>query len=139
MAKPDKASTNHARSNMNSAVQNFGQEIRLQETSSEWVPSLISAPRTIDAWRHERMFRMARPLVDMFPRDHWQTIGDGGADAWMLHEMGAVHVTASSISDARLKRLKAAGHLDGIEVRALNAESLDLADRSVDFIFCKEA
>src|SRR5215469_4927865 len=70
-----------------STPKNFGQEIRLHEVTSERVPSLISAPRTIDAWRHERMFRAARPLVDMFPRDHWQTIGDGGADAWMLREM----------------------------------------------------
>jgi ubiquinone/menaquinone biosynthesis C-methylase UbiE len=124
---------------MNSAVQNFGQEIRLQESSSERVPSLLSAPRTIDAWRHERMFRAARPLIDMFPRDRWQTVGDGGADAWMLREMGAAHVSASNISDARLRRLKKAGHLDGIEIRALNAEALDLPDHSVDFIFCKEA
>src|SRR6266436_8493648 len=124
---------------MNTAVRNFGQEIRLQETSSERIPSLIGAPRTIDAWRHERMFRAARPFISMFPGDEWLTIGDGGADGWMLRSLGASRVTASSISDARLKQLKQSGHLTGIELRALNAEAIDLPDGSIDFILCKEA
>ena len=124
---------------MNTAVQNFGQEIRLQETSSERIPSLIGAPRTIDAWRHERMFRAARPFINMFPEGEWLTIGDGGADGWMLRSLGASRVTASSISDARLKQLKQSGHLTGIELRALNAEAIDLPDGSIDFILCKEA
>ena len=124
---------------MNTAVRNFGQEIRLQETSSERIPSLIGAPRTIDAWRHERMFRAARPFINMFPEGEWLTIGDGGADGWMLRSLGASRVTASSISDARLKQLKQSGHLTGIELRALNAEAIDLPDGSIDFILCKEA
>jgi hypothetical protein len=109
---------------MNTVVQNFGQEIRLQETSSERIPSLIGAPRTIDAWRHERMFRAAQPFINMFPEDDWLTIGDGGADGWMLRGLGASRVTASS--NARLKQLKQSGHLTGIELRALNAEAIDL-------------
>ena len=118
---------------MNTAVQNFGQEIRLQETSSERIPSLIGAPRTIDAWRHERMFRAARSIINIFPKGEWLTIGDGGADGWMLRGLGASRVTASSNSDSRLKQLKQSGHLTGIELRALNAGAIDLPDGSVDF------
>jgi len=124
---------------MTVAVQNFGQEIRLHEASSERIPSLIGEPGTIDAMRHERMFRAVHPLLGMFAKDAWLTIGDGGADGWMLRRLGAKRVTASSISDARLRQLQLSGHLAGIELRSLNAEAIDLPDGSVDFIFCKEA
>ena len=120
-------------------VRNFVQEVRLLEASSERAPALISTPETIDAWHHERMFRAARPILAMFPQSDWLTVGDGGADGWMLRQMGAPSVTASSISDARLLQLKRSGHLDGVDVRAVNAEAIDLPDGSVDFILCKEA
>ena len=57
----------------------------------------------------------------------------------MLRQMGAKKVTASSISDVKLRRMRDLGYLEGIEVRALNAERLDLPDGSVDLILCKEA
>jgi ubiquinone/menaquinone biosynthesis C-methylase UbiE len=121
------------------AVRNFTQEVRLLEVSSERTPALIGARDTIDAWHHERMFRAARPILAAFPQSDWLTVGDGGADGWMLRQMGAPRVTASSISDARLLQLKRSGHLDGVEVCAINAEAIDLPDGSVDFILCKEA
>lgn len=120
-------------------VRNFSQEVRLLEVSSERAPALISTPDTIDAWHHERMFHAARPILTAFPQSNWLTVGDGGADGWMLRQMGAAQVTASSISDARLLQLKRSGHLDGVDVRAINAEAIDLPDDSVDFILCKEA
>src|SRR5260370_34156197 len=85
------------------------------------------------------MSRDARPVINMFPEGEWLTIGDGEADGWMLRSLGASRVTASSISDARLKQLKQSGHLTGIDLRALNAEAIDLPDGSIDFILCKEA
>src|ERR1700687_4759987 len=95
---------------MNTAVQNFGQEIRLQETSSERIPSLIGAPRTIDACRHEHMFRATQSFIERFAEDEWLTIGDGEADGWMLRGLGASRVTTSSICDARVKQLSNCGH-----------------------------
>lgn len=124
---------------MASGVENYSKEIRRQEASSEKIPSLIDAPETIDAWRHERMLLAVRPIIAAFPEGEWLTIGDGGADAWMLRRLGASRVTASSISDARLIRLQQSGHLSGIGLRALNAEKIDLPDESVDLILCKEA
>jgi ubiquinone/menaquinone biosynthesis C-methylase UbiE len=124
---------------MNVGVHNFRQEVRLQEASSARIPALIGAAHTIDALHHERMYRAAQLIVQRFPEDSWLTVGDGGADGWMLRRLGAGRVTASSISDARLKQLQQSGHLADIEVRAINAEAIDLPDRSVDFILCKEA
>jgi ubiquinone/menaquinone biosynthesis C-methylase UbiE len=117
----------------------YDQEIRLHEATSKKVPSLIGVPDLIDAWRHERMFEAARPIIAAFPEGEWLTIGDGGQDAWMLSQMGARRVSASSISDARLAELQRAGPLAGIEIFALNAERIALADASVDLILCKEA
>lgn len=117
----------------------YDQETSLHEVSAERVPSLIGQPDTIDAWRHERMLRLAQPLINVQPDAAWLTIGDGGADAWMLRQMGARQVTASSISDARLRTLASRGHLPDIEIRAINAERIDLPDRAIGFILCKEA
>jgi hypothetical protein len=73
---------------MNTAVQNIGREIRLHEISSERIPSLIGAHRTIDAWHHERIFRAAQPFINMLQEDEWLTIGDGGAECWILRGLG---------------------------------------------------
>jgi SAM-dependent methyltransferase len=96
-------------------------------------------PETIDAWLHERMLQLLRPIVANFRDARWLTIGDEGADGWMLRRYGAAAVSASSISDARLRTARELGHLDGIEVRTLNAEHLDAADCSFDFILCRQA
>jgi ubiquinone/menaquinone biosynthesis C-methylase UbiE len=124
---------------MNTTVRNFAQEIRLQQASSDKIPSLIGAPDTIDALRHELMFRTVKPIIASFPEAEWLTVGDGGADGWMLRQLGASRVTASSISIARLEQLQLSGHLAGIELRELNAEAMDLPDASVDLVLCKEA
>jgi hypothetical protein len=56
----------------------------------------------------------------------------------MLRQRGARAVTASSISDARLREAEKLGHLKDISVRALNAERLDISDASFDLVLCKE-
>ena len=117
----------------------YRQEIEHQGVFNGSIPSIMGAPETIDSWRHERMFDTVRSLIVARPDAAWLTIGDGGADAWMLRALGAKTVTASCISDVVLRRLAAMGYLAGIQISSINAESIDLPDRSVDFVFCKEA
>jgi len=102
------------------------------------LPAVIAAPDTIDAWRHERMYRVLAPLVAGAPEWSWLTLGDSGGDAFWLRKNGAQDVTASSISLDQLATIRDAGRLEGVAVRALNAEALDLPDASVDFVCCKE-
>jgi SAM-dependent methyltransferase len=124
---------------MTTACKNYEQEIKLHDLSIGQLPSIMGAQETIDSWRHERMYDTVRALIASRPDAEWLTIGDNGADGWMLRQLGAKTVTASSISDARLQKLGDMGRLEGIRIRPINAESIDLPDQSVDFIFCKEA
>ena len=118
---------------------NFEQETKLQQATTEKVPALIGTPDSMDARHHERMFFGLAPLIAHIPEATWLTVGDGGADGWMIRKLGATKVTSSSISLTRLSQLKARGLLEGIELREINAEAIDLPDRAVDFILCKEA
>lgn len=121
----------------------YASDIKLAEVESESVRDLrdlFNRRETVDAWQHERMLRFLSPLIATHPDANWLTIGDAGADAWILRKyVGAKHCTASSISDARLKKIKDLGYLDGINVLALNAEHLDLPDSSFDFLLCTQA
>jgi SAM-dependent methyltransferase len=103
------------------------------------VPCPIIDEGDINALYHRRMFGFIAPLVEKFVDCTWITVGDNGGEAHMLKQSGIRDVTASSISDVHLRHLAAAGHLDRIGVRALNAERMDLPDNSVDVLLCKEA
>jgi ubiquinone/menaquinone biosynthesis C-methylase UbiE len=102
------------------------------------IPSVYSSPHTVDAWRHRRMLETALPLLEAYPGATWLTIGDGryGSDAHFLMRHGA-DVTASSLTNVSLRVAQERGWIG--EYRAENAESLSLADQSVDFVFCKES
>ena len=117
----------------------YSPEIRLAESTVNSIHDLFTRRETIDAQLHERMLEFLRPIISAYPEASWLTIGDEGIDGWLLRQYGAKTVTASSISDARLRKAADLGHLKGIEVRALNAEHLDLPDNSVDFILCRQA
>lgn len=119
--------------------QSYRREAERVERQPDRLASVLGAPDSIDALRHRRMYDHAQSLIAAHPEAHWLTVGDGGADAEILRRMGVRHLTASSISDAALHAAAALGHLEGVEIRSLNAEKLALDDRSVDFIFCKEA
>lgn len=103
------------------------------------IPAHLEKPETIDAWRHVRKYEMLRPLVQSDLNRSWLTVGDTGADAYALQQIGARKITASSISDVQLLRVKAQGFLEGIELRAVNAEQSGWEDGSVDYVLCKEA
>src|SRR4026209_1267456 len=119
----------------------YESEIRSTELESESVQDLrdlLSDRDSVDAWQHERMLQFLSPIVAAYPNADWLTIGDGGADGWILEQCGVNAVTASGISDARLKKLKEFGYLNGIDVRALNAEDLELPNASFDFVLCTQ-
>lgn len=61
------------------------------------LPSCYTDPESVDAWRHSRMLNTILPLVRIFPKATWMTIGDGryGSEAFFLHKHG-INVTATS-------------------------------------------
>jgi ubiquinone/menaquinone biosynthesis C-methylase UbiE len=93
---------------------------------------------TADYWRHRRMYEAAKYL-GRAKDDHWLTIGDGqyGLDSVRLRERGVSSVLPTDIADASLKEAKERGIID--EYRVENAEQLSFADRSFDYVFCKES
>jgi len=103
------------------------------------VPSVLGNPGSIDAHRHERMYTFAKPLLSMYPDATWLTVGDTGADAQSLKNLGATNIICSSLSTAQIVEMRNLGHLDSFETREINAEAIDLADDSVDFVLCKES
>lgn len=114
-------------------------EVERTENLAADVPAVIGRRDTIEAALHERMLSFAAPLISAYPGAHWITIGDGGGDGLTLSRLGARRVTASNISDARLRKLARDGLLPDIETRSINAEAINLADCEVDFVICKEA
>lgn len=119
--------------------ESYFRHIEELESAGDKQISVLDRPDSIDAHRHMRMFHMVTPLIKLHPAASWLTVGDGGGDAEMLKRLGVSDVVASCISDAHLIVVKERGFLNGIQVKALNAESVDLPDKSVDFVFCKEA
>ena len=93
---------------------------------------------TADYWRHRRMYEAAQYLAGS-KDERWLTIGDGqyGLDSVRLRERGVTSVLPTDISDAGLSEAKSRGIID--DYRVENAEHLNFADRSFDYIFCKEA
>ena len=93
---------------------------------------------TADYWRHQRMYEAAQYLARSSD-GQWLTIGDGqyGLDSVRLRERGVASVLPTDIADASLSEAKARGIIDNYRVE--NAERLSFADRSFDYVFCKEA
>jgi ubiquinone/menaquinone biosynthesis C-methylase UbiE len=91
-----------------------------------------------DYWRHRRMYEAAQHLAGA-KDEQWLTVGDGqyGLDSVRLRERGVNSVLPTDIADASLKDAKARGIID--DYRVENAEHLTFADRSFDYVFCKEA
>ena len=67
---------------------------------------------TVDAWRHERMYRCLDPLLAHFPGANWMTVGDGryGTDAHYL-ETKKAHAVATDIADTMLRKAKEDGYI----------------------------
>ena len=108
------------------------------DESKMGLPSLYTAPETIDCWRHSRMLAGCKPLVEALPQAKWMTVGDGryGSDAAYLSALGA-DVMATSLTDEKLREGYSLGFLK--KYRIENAEALSCADAAYDFVLCKEA
>lgn len=93
---------------------------------------------TVDAWRHDRMYRCLDPLIEHYSQGKWLTIGDGrfGNDAHYILEKGS-EALATDISPVLLSEAKEKGYIKAY--RQENAESLSFADECFDFVLCKES
>ncbi len=102
------------------------------------LPSCYTMPGSVDSWRHRRMHLFISPLIRQCPEATWLTIGDGNfaSDAYFLSQEGA-DVTASSLTVASLEIAKQRGYVSRIE--RINAERIQFADNSFDFVLCKES
>lgn len=94
--------------------------------------------KTVDYYRHQRMYSQLDSLLKAYPNASWLTVGDGryGTDAHYLSRFGA-KVVASDINDASLKLAKEAGFITTYAVE--NAERLSFDDHHFDFVLCKES
>ena len=94
--------------------------------------------KTVDYWRHQRMYRQIDPLLISYPKAKWLTVGDGryGTDAHYINQFG-VDVIASDINDSCLKQAKQDGFIRDYAVE--NAEHLSFKDEEFDFVLCKES
>jgi len=93
---------------------------------------------TADYWRHARAYECADCVAADGPAT-WLTIGDGswGLDAIRLEKRGVVNVLPTDISETLLKEAKDRGLIKEYQIE--NAERLSFADRSFDYVFCKES
>ena len=93
---------------------------------------------TVDLWRHHRLASLAVPIIQSFPEATWVTIGDGkwGWDAHYLTTQGVKTITATDITEERLKAAKEVGYIPEYSVE--NAEKLSFPDASFDFAFVKD-
>lgn len=93
---------------------------------------------TVDAWRHQRIYRTIDPLLLNYPQSSWLTVGDGkyGRDAHYIQTKGN-EVLATDISDHLLKGACDLGFISKYQKE--NAEALSFPDGSFDFVFCKES
>jgi SAM-dependent methyltransferase len=110
-----------------------------KEAESREFPSVVTAPQSIDNLRHLRMIdSLGGLLAGLYHRSTWLTVGDGhyGADAIRLLRYD-IQVHASSLTDATLRESQSKGWIT--DASAQNAEALDFADSTFDFVLCKEA
>tara|TARA_R110001599_G_scaffold351822_1_gene584798 strand:- start:133991 stop:134905 length:915 start_codon:yes stop_codon:yes gene_type:complete len=104
---------------------------------AEFARSWLDAD-TVDAWRHQRIYRVVEPLINEKCSNSWLTVGDGryGLDAQFLSSREC-QVTASDISGLLLEEAYEQELLKDFSVE--NAEELSFSDEQFDFVFCKDA
>ena len=92
---------------------------------------------TVNHWRHTRLMSPVLEVLADLKDFRWLTIGDGaGMDAWRLINAGFTNTVASDLSDAVLEETHQRGCIKSFH--AINAEKIDLADESFDFVLRKE-
>ena len=93
---------------------------------------------TVDAWRHQRMYKLLDPIIDADKDAKWLTVGDGryGKDGNYIQQKGC-DVLVTDISSNLLKEAKDIGYIS--KYKQENAESLSFQDDEFDYVFCKES
>jgi len=93
---------------------------------------------TINRWRYERLYKCIDPLLKMYSKSEWLTVGDFyyGTDAQYIQSKGHKAV-ATDIDDNFLKKGKEIGYIENYSRE--NVESLSYDDESFDFVLCKES
>lgn len=99
----------------------------------------LSTKSNLDGWRHNRIYELLKPIIQIDRSKKWVTVGDGryGTDAHALLKMGAEDVMCTDISDILLKKGFEAGFIN--KYSAENGEKLSFNDNEFDFVLCKEA
>lgn len=115
-----------------SHLQGFMQDTKTSTLYETWWDDT-----TVNHWRHTRLMSPVLEVLADLKDFRWLTIGDGaGMDAWRLINAGFSNTEASDLSDAVLKETHQRGHIKIFH--AINAEKINFADESFDFVLCKE-
>lgn len=96
--------------------------------------------KTVDFWRHKRMYLTLSALAKEFQHASWLTIGDGrfGLDSIRLKKLfDLTKILPTDIAENMLMESKSRGFIENFGVE--NAEQLSFQDNSFDVIFCKES
>ncbi len=122
---------------MDSYNKSYQHQIEHLQNYPEERCELMLNHNTINRWRGERLYKCIDPLLIMYPKSEWLTVGDFyyGSDAQYLQSKGHKAV-ATDIDDYFLKKGKEIGYIDNYSRE--NAESLSFNDESFDFVLCKE-
>jgi len=93
--------------------------------------------KTINRWRLERLYKSIDPVLKMYPKSEWLTVGDFyyGSDAQYIQSKEH-KVTATDIDDSFLKKGKDINYIENYSRE--NVESLSFGDETFDFVLCKE-
>ena len=127
------------------------EEVKYDKFKNEWQKCIddeskkklsltwLEGEGSLDRWRHQRIYNLLKPLVNLNKKKTWVTIGDGryGTDANALIKMGVEKVLCTDLSAILLKKGKAAGFIK--EFSEENGECLSFEDYSFDYVLCKEA
>jgi hypothetical protein len=89
----------------------YESEIRFCEAAGENIQAIrdLFSRRECRCMATTRMLKFGSPTIASYPNAHWLTIGDDGADVWILRSCGAKAFTASFIYDAWLKKSERVG------------------------------
>jgi SAM-dependent methyltransferase len=108
-------------------------DLEFNDISARYQPYSFN---TVGDWRHKRMLEFANAFSSS--NYTWLTFGDHychDAKRLALHDVR--NITVSSLSTVSLEEAARLGEVS--EFLSLNAERMDLADQSFDFVVCKES
>lgn len=96
--------------------------------------------KTVDLWRHERMFELTSLIVKQNTDKKWLTVGDGrfGTAARFINKIAALEVALPTDIDTRLLEVAKAKKWIK-DFKYANAEQLPFKENEFDYSFVKQA